>query len=154
MWSMRRHFFVETKLGSSSFKLQQWRAKKIVMKNILVDDDDVCISMTALAVTWFPKNLTSFFLEQPRVLATGRGHLVRQKVANYRKEVFSQAKKMWVGWLMVQITVQAKRFTSKTVKWLHTKSLTCSALTCFSEKQFQERSPVLHLWQMCLFSME
>ena len=46
------------------------------MKNILVDDDDVCISMTALAVTWFPKNLTSFFLEQPRVLATGSGQLL------------------------------------------------------------------------------
>ena len=50
------------------------------MKNILVDDDDVCISMTALAVTWFPKNLTSFFLEQPIVLATGKVHFVRQNL--------------------------------------------------------------------------
>ena len=37
-------------------------------------------------------------------------HLVRQKVANCRKEVINQAKKMRVGRLRVRITALAKFF--------------------------------------------
>ena len=40
-------------------------------------------------------------------------HLVSEKVANFRKEVVSQAKKMSVGRSRVQITEPAKFFTSK-----------------------------------------
>ena len=81
-------------------------------------------------------------------------HLVRQKVANYHKEVVSQAKKMRVGRSRVRIMTPAKFFTLKfPLNRYSQKSSACSTINCVCEMQFIIR-PVLHLWQMYLISIK
>ena len=81
----------------------------------------------------------------PEYWRLGGARLVRLKVANYRKEVISQAKKMQVGRSRVQIVEPSWFFTSKfPLKWLLT--IYSRLWSCECEMQFIERSPVLQQW--------